>query len=191
MLSRNRKTMNNAAVEELQDLSRKLGERVVRIIASSPLLMRDIRRLYARGVTIRRINGRDRAYSRAHTRRHPSGLICIGSQASPMDKVLFLAHEAYHILYGTTPNPNRRNISRDCYVRMALREEVRALVHETKVAEELWASGHKLAFKHMTYLVSYLRGGYREISILLEDEQSSVSGTSYRHYYQKIYDQAA
>jgi len=174
----------------LDDLRRKFGDRVVRIIISSPLLLRDIRRLYARGVTIRRLNGRHMAYSQSRTEGSRTGLICIGSLACPMDKVLFLAHEAYHILYGKTPLPNRR-ISRETYVRMAVREEVLAVIHETKVAEELWEDGHKLAFKHMSYLASYLRGGFREVALMIERETSSVSGTNYRHYYQKIYDRAA
>ena len=178
-------------MNELDDLRRKFGDRVVRIIQNSPLLLRDIRRLYARGVQVRRINGRRTAYSQASTREHDAGLICIGSQACPMDKVLFLAHEAYHILYGTTPLPNPRHITSDSYVSMAVREEVRAVIHETKVAEELWENGHKLAFKHMNYLASYLRGGYREVSAMIEHETSLVSGTNYRHYYQKIYDRAA
>jgi hypothetical protein len=175
----------------IDDLRRKFGDKFALIIQSSPLLMRDIKRLYARGVEVRRINGRDTAYSRASTSGNAAGLICIGSQASPMDKVLFLAHEAYHILYGKTPVPNRRHMSRDRYVAMAVAEEVRALIHETKVAEELWERGYKLAFKHMNYLASYLRGGYREVSSMVEDETTSVSGTNYRHYYQTIYDRAA
>lgn len=175
----------------LNDLRHKFGDRAVRIMLSSPLLMRDIRRLYTRGVKIRRLNGRHMAYSQSRTEGSKTGIICIGSLACPMDKVLFLAHEAYHILHGKTPLPNRRQISRDSYVRMAVREEVLAVIHETKVAEELWEDGHKLAFKHMTYLASYLRGGYREVALMIERETSSVSGTNYRHYYQKIYDRAA
>ncbi len=178
-------------MNELDDLRHKFGDRVVRIIQNSPLLLRDLRRLYGRGVHVRRINGRDTAYSQASTREHPAGLICIGSQSCPMDKVLFLAHEAYHILYGTTPLPDPRQISRESYVTMAVREEVRAVIHETKVAEELWENGYKLAFKHMSYLASYLRGGYSEVRALFEQEISSVSGTNYRQYYQKIYDRAA
>jgi hypothetical protein len=175
----------------LDDLRRKFGDKAVRIMQNSPRLMRDIRRLYALGVSIRRLNGRDFAYSRSLTKSNPAGLICIGSAASPMDKVLFLAHEAYHILHGKTPQPNRRAISRDHYVRMALREETLALIHETKVAEELHEAGHRLAFKHMTYLVTYLRGGHRAVSVRLESDVTSITGTSYRHYYQKVYDQAA
>ena len=57
-------------MNELDDLRRKFGDRVVRIIQNSPLLLRDIRRLYARGVQLRRINGRRTAYSQASTREH-------------------------------------------------------------------------------------------------------------------------
>jgi capsular polysaccharide biosynthesis protein len=178
-------------MNELDDLRHKFGDRVVRIIQNSPLLMRDLRRLYGRGVHVRRINGTDTAYSQARTKDHPAGLICIGSRACPMDKVLFLAHEAYHILYGTTPPPNHRYISRKSYVARAVAEEARAMIHETKVAEELWESGYKLAFKHMSYLASYLRGGYSEVRSMIEREISSVSNTNYRQYYQKIYDRAA
>jgi len=178
-------------MNDLEDLRRKFGQKVGNIVQDSPLLRRDIKRLYARGVEIRRINGRDMAYSRASTGANQAGLICIGSLACPMDKVLFLAHEAYHILYGTTPLPDPRRISRESYVAMAVREEVRAVIHETKVAEELWEAGHRLAFRHMSYLASYLRGGYREVSSMIERETDTVSGSNYRFYYQKIYDRAA
>lgn len=154
-------------MHELEDLRHKFGDKVVRIVQNSPLLLRDLRRIYGRGVHVRRINGSNTAYSQSNTKEHPAGLICIGSLASPIDKVLFLAHEAYHILYGTTPPPDPRRISRERYVARAVREEVQALIHETKVAEELWEAGYKLAFKHMNYLAGYLRGGYQEVRSMI------------------------
>src|ERR1700712_4672636 len=82
---------------DLENYRRRFGSRFVTLAQDSPLLLRDIRLLEERGVSIRRINGKSYAYSRSSTESNPNGLICIGSLATPLDKVILLAHEAHHI----------------------------------------------------------------------------------------------
>lgn len=176
----------------LDKLGKKFGARFVSLVQDSPLLMRDIRLLMERGVTVRRLNGKTYAYSREHTEASPSGLICIGSKASPTDKVLLLAHEAYHILYGRSPsNPNPSRMSRRRFVGLCLQEEARALVHEARVTEQLYDAGNKLPFKHMAYMAAYFRGGYREIRLLLEFDHTAMSAISHAEEYGRLYDRTA
>lgn len=176
----------------LDKLGKKFGSRFVSLVQDSPLLMRDIRLLAAHGVTVRRINGKSYAYSREHTQASPNGLICIGSKASPVDKVLLLAHEAYHILYGRSPSqPNPNRMSRRRFVGLCLQEEARALIHECRVTEELYDAGHKLPFKHMAYMAAYFRGGYREIKLLLEFDLTATGEMSHAEEYGRLYDRTA
>ena len=173
----------------LDKLGKKFGARFVSLVQDSPLLMRDLRLLMDRGVTIRRLNGKTYAYSRAHTAASPNGLICIGSKASPVDKVLLMAHEAYHILYGRSPSfPNPNRMSRRRFVGLCLQEEARALIHEARVTEQLYDAGNKLPFKHMAYMAAYFRGGYREIRLLLEHDQTAISPLSHAEDYGRLYD---
>ncbi|MBK7839942.1 MAG: adenylyltransferase/cytidyltransferase family protein [Candidatus Obscuribacter sp.] len=122
-------------------LTRQFGKQFARILADSPTLRSDLRKLDALNVRIQRWNGRQEATVVPIRRDAKNSFIAIGSLASPVMKAIYLAHEAYHVLYGTTPGePNPSRISRKKYVSMGVAEETRAFMHQTKVAHELWSS---------------------------------------------------
>ncbi|MBK9773822.1 MAG: hypothetical protein IPP57_23905 [Candidatus Obscuribacter sp.] len=107
-------------------------------------------------------------------------------------KAIYLAHEAYHVLYGTTPGePNPSRISRKKYVSMGVVEETRAFMHQTKVAHELWSScNHVLPAWQMHLLLVYHLSGYSNMKdhVLLFKE--SVNYGFYEDAYGRLWDQS-
>lgn len=173
----------------LESYRRRFGTRFVNLVCDSPLLMRDLRMLEERGVSIRRINGKSYAYSRATTEANPNGLICIGSNATPLDKVILLAHEAHHILRGRAPSdPDPRRMSRKRFVSLCMQEEARAMLHECRVTEQLYDAGHRIPFKHMSYMASYFRGGYAAIRAMIESDRTIMDDVSHSEDYGRRYD---
>ena len=173
----------------LESYRRRFGTRFVNLVCDSPLLMRDLRMLEERGVSIRRINGKSYAYSRATTEANPNGLICIGSNATPLDKVILLAHEAHHILRGRAPSdPDPRRMSRKRFVSLCMQEEARAMLHECRVTEQLYDAGHRIPFKHMSYMASYFRGGYAAIRAMIELDRTIMDDVSHSEDYGRRYD---
>jgi len=174
---------------DLENYRRRFGSRFVTLAQDSPLLLRDIRLLEERGVSIRRINGKSYAYSRSCTESNPNGLICIGSLATPLDKVILLAHEAHHILRGRAPSePNPKTMSRKRFVSLCMQEEARAMLHECRVTEQLYDAGHRLPFKHMSYMASYFRGGYAAIRAMIEADCTIMDDISHSEDYGRRYD---
>jgi hypothetical protein len=173
----------------LESYRRRFGSRFVNLASDSPLLLRDLRLLEERGVSIRRINGKSYAYSRSSTEANPNGLICIGSNASPLDKVILLAHEAHHILRGRAPSdPDPSRMSRKRFVSLCMQEEARAMLHECRVTEQLYDAGHRLPFKHMSYMASYFRGGYAAIRAMIESDCTIMDDISHSEDYGRRYD---
>ena len=174
---------------DLESFRRQFGTRFVNLAKDSPLLLRDIRLLQERGVSIRRLNGKSYAYSRSSTESNPAGLICIGSLASPLDKVILLAHEAHHILRGRAPSdPDPTSMSRRRFVSLCMQEEARAMLHECRVTEQLYDAGHRLPFKHMSYMASYFRGGYGAIRAMIEEDCTFMDDISHSEDYGRRYD---
>ncbi|MBK7747631.1 MAG: hypothetical protein IPI39_10320 [Candidatus Obscuribacter sp.] len=173
-------------------LTRQFGKQFARILADSPTLRSDLRKLDALDVRIQRWNGRQEAYCRANPARRKNSFIAIGSLASPVMKAIYLAHEAYHVLYGTTPGePNPSRISRKKYVSMGVAEETRAFMHQTKVAHELWSScNHVLPAWQMHLLLVYHLSGYSNMKdhVLLFKE--SVNYGFYEDAYGRLWDQS-
>lgn len=173
-------------------LTRQFGKQFARILADSPTLRSDLRKLDALDVRIQRWNGRQEAYCRANPSRRKNSFIAIGSLASPVMKAIYLAHEAYHVLYGTTPGePNSARISRKKYVSMGVAEETRAFMHQTKVAHELWSScNHVLPAWQMHLLLVYHLSGYSNMKdhVLLFKE--SVNYGFYEDAYGRLWDQS-
>ncbi len=174
---------------DLENYRRRFGSRFVNLAQDSPLLLRDLRMLEELGVSIRRINGKSYAYSRSSTECNPNGLICIGSTASPLDKVILLAHEAHHILRGRAPSdPDPSKMSRKRFVSLCMQEEARAMLHECRVTEQLYDAGHRIPFKHMSYMASYFRGGYGAIRAMLEEDCTIMDDISHSEDYGRRYD---
>ncbi|HEY9787348.1 MAG TPA: hypothetical protein V6D17_18305 [Candidatus Obscuribacterales bacterium] len=176
----------------MQRIEKQFGARLASLIADSPTLMADLKSLRRAGVRIRRLNGVCRAYSRSHPGQKRGALICIGAHCTAIQQAHYLAHEAFHILYGKTPHnfdPNK--LSRKKYVQMALREEAHCLCHELKVALELHDAGHFVGAVNLSWLVDYLTGGYRAVRKRLEHEHVSVAALTYPQYYGWLYDRRA
>lgn len=173
----------------MEKLAKQFGDKLAELVNASPTLSRDIRLLRKVGVRIRRITGVCRAYSRSEPGQTDGALICISTGCSPMLQAHYLAHEAYHILMGKTRlifDP--REISREKFVRMALREEARCLLHEARVSKELHDAGFLIGAANLSYLVDYLSGGYKVIRERLNQAQVSGSVQTYPEYYGQLYD---
>ncbi len=173
----------------MEKLAKQFGNKLAELVKASPTLLRDIRALRRAGVRIRRLNGICRAYSRSEPGRPQDALLCIGAECSPMMQAHYLAHEAYHILAGTTRLVfDPRQISRRRFIGAALREEARCLTHEARVSKELHDAGFLIGTANLSYLVDYLSGGYREIRRRLEHECPSGMLITYPDYYGQMYD---
>lgn len=178
------------------EISRKLtnqfGKQFARYIDDSPTLRRDLRRLRELEVRIKRWNGKDGAYCRSDPADRKHSFIAIGSNASPIMKAIFLAHEAYHCLHGSTPiEPDTRKISRERYISMGIAEETRAFMHQTRVANELWEScNHVIPAWQMHLMLVSFTGGYASMKDHVLTFKESVSEGSYEKAYGRIWDQA-
>ncbi len=174
-------------------LTRQFGKQFARILADSPTLRSDLRQLDALNVRIQRWNGRQGAYCRSNPEQRNNSFIAIGSKDSPVMKAIYLAHEAYHVLYGTTPGePDPKEFSRKRYVSMGVAEETRAFMHQTKVAHELWSSCHHvLPAWQMHLLLVYHLSGYSNMRDHVLVFKESVSYGFYEDSYGKIWDQNA
>lgn len=173
----------------MEKLAKQFGAKLAELVNASPTLAKDVRALRKAGVRIRRLNGVCRAYSRSEPGRPQDALLCIGAECSPMMQAHYLAHEAYHILAGTTRLVfDPRQISRRRFIGAALREEARCLTHEARVSKELHDAGYSIGSANYSYLVDYLSGGYRAIRLRLEQEYLSGSLITYPEYYGQMYD---
>jgi hypothetical protein len=173
----------------MEKLAKQFGSKLAELVEASPTLERDIHALRRAGVRIRRLNGICRAYSRSQPGCPQGALLCIGAECSPMMQAHYLAHEAYHILAGTTPTvfaPGQ--ISRRRFIGKALREEARCLMHEACVSKELHDAGYSIGSANLSYLVDYLSGGYRAILRRVENERPSGMLITYPDYYGQMYD---
>jgi hypothetical protein len=171
------------------NLRKVLGPGLVELVEASSILSLDIKRLQQKSVPVKKLRGRNDAYSLEITENSVYGAIYIGELASDLDKALYLAHESYHVLHGKTPSvPDPRRLSRRRYVSRALQEETRALIHEAKVCLELVDAGYRLSYKHLFYLTTYLRGGYAAIRVLLELDVSADGHSTYAELFGRRYD---
>lgn len=173
-------------------LARQFGSKFIKILEDSPTLRRDLRKLHLLGARIQRWNGRDGAYCRSEPSHRRGTFIAIGSLCSPIMKAIYLAHEAYHALYGTTPNnPNPTKISRKRYLSMGIAEETRAFLHQTKVANELWNSGnHVIPAWQLHLMLLYHTSGYTDMREHVLACRESIAFGTYEQNYGKIWDQA-
>lgn len=173
----------------MERLAKQFGEALAELVNASPTLQRDVAALRKAGVRIRRLKGICRAYSRSEPGRPQGALLCICEGCSPMMQAHYLAHEAYHILAGTTNTiVDPTKVSKRRFISAAMREEARCLAHEALVSKELHDAGYPVGEANLTYLVDYLTGGYRKIRLRLERECLSGSLISYTDYYGQVYD---
>jgi hypothetical protein len=179
-------------VEIIAKLERQFGSRFAAIVRDSPTLRSDLRKAHALGVRIKRWNGKTGAYCRYYPTDRRNAYISIGSLDSPMMKVIYLAHECYHVLYGTTPAlPDPRKISRKRYLSMAIGEEARAIMRQTKVAHELWSTGkHAMPAWQLNLMLMELTGGYKQLREYVLVARQSFGMETYEQNYGRIWDQA-
>lgn len=177
---------------DLKTLERRFGSRFIKIIEDSPTLKKDLRALFRLGTEIHRWNGKTGAYSRSRPQEREGSTIVLGSNDSAVTKAIHLAHEAYHVLYGLTPDsPDPRKISRERYISMGIQEETRAFIHQVKVARELWDSGnHALSASDLHVMLVYETGGYADMRLEVMEFESSVNGKKYPVSYGDVWDQA-
>lgn len=188
-LSNTDKTLD---VEIIAKLERQFGSRFAAIVRDSPTLRSDLRKAQALGVRIKRWNGKTGAYCRYYPTDRRNAYISIGSLDSPLMKVIYLAHELYHVLYGTTPAfPDPRKISRKRYLSIAVGEEARAIMRQTKVAHELWSTGkHAMPAWQLNLMLMELTGGYKQLRDYVLVARQSFGMETYEENFGRIWDQA-
>ncbi|MBI4532468.1 MAG: ImmA/IrrE family metallo-endopeptidase [Candidatus Melainabacteria bacterium] len=166
-------------------IRRQFGQRFAYRLSKSPTLLSDLKLLRKRHVKIRRVRHLWGAYSVSTTKT-----IYIGADGAVTDQLLHLAHEAYHILFGETPEPSPRRMSRRQYLRMMLDEEADAQVHELSVLKEFMQAGYHLPAHRRDDYRRYRFGGGRAAlrKALLATE--TYSDELYPAFYRRQYDES-
>lgn len=170
----------------MQRIRRQFGVRSAEMLAASPTLVADLKEIRRRGVKIRRVGGACHAESVASDK-----IILIGRNCSRVVQLLYLAHEAEHVLRGMTPDPSPRKMTRRQYVKASLDEETQCVLHEIQVAGELMAAGYKVDDDAMTWYRRYRRGGRQAVRKAIEKAMASATDELYPRYYERQYDEAA
>jgi hypothetical protein len=169
----------------MQRIKRQFGAQFAQMLATSPTLVADLEEIRRRAVKIRRVRGPCQAESIASEK-----LIRIGRTCSRLTQLLYLAHEAEHVLRGNTPEPSSR-LTRRQYVKMSLDEETQCVIHEIKVSGELLAAGYKLDDDAMTWYRRYRRGGRAAVRRAIAKTIASATDELYPRYYGRQYDDAS
>ena len=169
----------------MQRIKRQFGAQFAQMLAASPTLVADLEEIRRRGVKIRRVRGPCHAESIAS-----ENLIRIGRTCKRLVQLLYLAHEAEHVLRGRTPEPTAR-LTRRQFVKMSLDEETQCVIHEIKVSGELLAAGYKLDDDSMTWYRRYRRGGRAAVRRAIAKTIASATDELYPRYYGRQYDEAS
>jgi hypothetical protein len=170
----------------MQRIRRQFGAKFAEMLAASPTLVADLKEIRRRDVKIRRVGGACHAESVASDK-----MILIGRNCSRVVQLLYLAHEAEHVLRGMTPDPSPRKMTRRQYVKASLDEETQCVLHEIQVAGELMAAGYKVDDDTMTWYRRYRRGGRKAVRKAVEKTLASATDELYPRYYGRQYDEAA
>lgn len=172
----------------MERLKRQFGPKVAQLVAASPTLTRDLKLLRERQVRIVRLKGVCRAYSLSTPRQRRGACILISRDCPPVQTVLFLAHEAWHVLRGrTNANPNPSKISRTRYIERALGEEMTCQMRELRVTRELFNAGFFVGYANLSWLTRLLEFGRAHLIAELRPELRP-DGESYEQYFGRLYD---
>lgn len=164
-------------------LRRQFGNKFTDMIQASPTLMADLATIRRRGVKIRRIKGRT-AYSYKKGKK-----IYIGTGWSRVMQVECLAHEIYHVLYGTSPEAGGKKVRRSTFIRESLDEETDCVIHELTVARELMDAGFKVDRCTEQWYQKYRNSGRRFIRKVLARTLTSIGNETYREYFEREYEE--
>lgn len=170
----------------MQRIRRQFGAKFAEMLAASPTLVSDLNEIRRRDIKIRRVRGVCQAESIPANK-----LIRIGRSCGRLTQLLYLAHEAEHLLRGTTPEPAGKKLTRAQYVKMSLDEETQCVIHEILVAGELLAAGYELDDDTMTWYRRYRRGGRKAVRRAVAKTIASATDELYPRYYQRQYDEAS
>jgi hypothetical protein len=160
----------------MKRIKRQFGVRFADALAQSPTLVADLEALRRKGIKIRKTSG-----CKAESQKDLK-LISIGSGCTIAIKLLYLGHEAYHVLKGTTPDVESR-IGRDRFVDLSLEEEIDCILHELQIASELKAAGYDVDESTKLWMRRFRRGGRPAMRRALNKTYASGTGKLYPQYY--------
>ena len=170
--------------DQLRNLKRQFGKRLVEVALKSPTLITDIERIRLEGVRIRLVDGPCRAY---YDRKRRT--IYIGRWCPRNYKLISIAHEFVHALIKPTVDPIPGKTGRKEFVDRCLDEETEAIVHEIMIVKELMRAGVAVDTKELAWLRRYNRGGRKAIRRALQKTITSTTGEDYPEYYASWYDE--
>ncbi len=167
----------------MRRIQKQFGSKFAEMLAACPTLVKDLAELRRRRIKIWRTAGKD-VYSKRGLK-----LIRIGRNYTLMDQVLFLAHEAQHILRGRTPEPCKAG-ARAQYIQRSLNEEVNCILHEIKVLDELKAAGYDITNTDLTFYRKFKRGGRLAVRRALTRTEVAGERIYYPEFYGRQYDKS-
>ena len=167
-------------------LKRQFGASFVRVFSLSPTLVADLAECRRLGVRIRLVPGKTEGYTIPSSK-----VIGIGTRGTRSYRLTALAHEMYHVLYGTAPLETvPKGMTRHRFISLLLEEETNSFVHELKVVHELLSAGVRFGNGEMRWYRRWRRGGRKAIRKMVAESQSAVTGELYPVYYGRLYDEA-
>lgn len=169
-------------------IARQFGVRFARAFEQSPTLIADLAKLREKRISIRTIKGCT-AWS-----QRPQERFVIGRDCDLGTRLLYFAHESWHVLRGETPFADRevKRLSRKQYIKVSLDEETDCIVHEMQVMEELIAAGAvTFSEDNMRWYRRWRRGGRAAIRRVIGKTANAIDGTTYKDQFAAEWDAVA
>jgi hypothetical protein len=171
----------------MQHLRKQFGDKFAQAVACSPTLLLDLQDIRTRHIPIHLVK---KDSCQAYSTQHPKAIF-IAEKCSLLNKVLYFAHECYHVLRGKAPlnSISIIGISRKQYILLCLREEAACIVHELQVMSELLLHGYRFSDGQKKWYKLYQDGGYKAILEEMKNTETSNSNELYPQYYGRLWDE--
>lgn len=164
-------------------LKRRFSSFFITALLKSPTLIDVIKQLEKKKIKIRCQSG---ACIGAYDSDKKT--IIIGTSCPDDFKLLTLAHEYIHAMYGPLPNPLRLKMGKQEYIKACISEEVEAALFELKLMKEL---EKKANIKFSDNLISWKKFKTKAaMAKKLRKTENSISNQPYFDYYSEAYDDA-